>query len=60
MPRHRHVWKLLFREGRTVAYLSDNRRRVAIYADVLGCECGKRKRVKPRASRPARAKETSR
>ena len=53
MPRHRHVWKLLFREGRTVAYLSDNRRRVAIYADVLGCECGKRKRVKPQATGPA-------
>ncbi len=52
MPRHRHVWKLLFREGRTVAYLGDNRYRVAIDADVLGCECGKRKRVKPRRTPP--------
>lgn len=48
MTRHRHVWRLFFREGKIVEYLADGKYRCAIFTDVYGCDCGKTKRVKPR------------
>jgi len=48
VTRHRHTWRLLYREGNVVKYLASGSYRVAIHATVYGCDCGKRRREKPK------------
>ena len=54
MTRHRHVWRLFFREGKIVECLADGKYRCAIFTDVYGCDCGKTKRVKPKSAKEAK------